>query len=84
MLLKIVLAVFGSGARGGFMNNRQQGKKQAGNRPMNSIDQNKQFKAVSNILGLNKNQREQLHRKIKGQAFGFNELLEFARDLFGL
>lgn len=35
------------------------------------------------ILGLTRDQQQQLHREIAGQDYGFQEILETAKDMFG-
>jgi hypothetical protein len=38
---------------------------------------------VVKILGLNKDQRKQLHLEITGQNMGFQEILQQAKEMFG-
>lgn len=51
--------------------------------PGNNQAQNKQFKAVVNALGLDKNQARLLHEEISGEGLGFHEIMERAQDMFG-
>ena len=52
-----------------------------GNAPGNNQAQNKQ---VDNLTkGLNKNQKEIVHREITGEGLGYHEIAEVIKDLFG-
>ena len=51
--------------------------------PGNNQAQNKQFKDVVRILGLNKSQSRQLHDEISGENYGFNQILQIGQDMFG-
>ena len=86
LLLRLNLIFFGggTGGGGGFRGGRHLGRRQKKNTPMNNQEQNKQFKAVVKELGLDKGQKRQLHDEISGQGFGYREILDTARDMFGL
>ncbi|MEX3812879.1 hypothetical protein AB3X96_21860 [Paraburkholderia sp. BR13439] len=51
--------------------------------PRNDQAQNGQFKAVVRALGLNKDQAQRLHRETSRQGFGYHEMLERGREMFG-
>jgi hypothetical protein len=51
--------------------------------PANNQAQNKQFADVARLLRLNKDQQTLLHEEISGQNYGFQEILNAARDMFG-
>jgi RHS repeat-associated protein len=51
--------------------------------PGNNSAQNKQFRDACTKLGLNKDQRNRLHREISGQGMGFHEILQTGKDMFG-
>ncbi|WP_175976716.1 hypothetical protein [Burkholderia sp. BCC1047] len=51
--------------------------------PGNNQVQNKQFKAVVKVIGLNKRQARLLHEEISGEGLGYHEILERAQDMFG-
>ncbi|CAG9264025.1 conserved hypothetical protein [Burkholderia diffusa] len=51
--------------------------------PRNNQAQNKQFKAVVKVLGLNPSQARQLHEDISKQGLGYHEMLERGQDMFG-
>ncbi|NTJ44997.1 DUF4150 domain-containing protein [Agrobacterium larrymoorei] len=51
--------------------------------PGNNRAQNAQVDAVCRILKLTKDQRQMLHREIGGQNYGFQEIMECAKDMFG-
>jgi len=44
---------------------------------------NKQVRDVATALGLNKSQRQQLHREISGMEYSYREILQIAIDMFG-
>ncbi len=50
--------------------------------PGDPARQNKQFRDVCHMLGLNQDQRELLHREIHGENCTFRELLERAMEMF--
>ncbi|RYG99568.1 MAG: hypothetical protein EON58_03475 [Alphaproteobacteria bacterium] len=54
-----------------------------GGTPGNNQAQNKQFKDVIRILGLNKSQARRLHDEITGQDFDFHEMLEVGKQFQG-
>ena len=82
-LLPMNLSFFGGGAGGGgFRSNRRLGRRQRGDTPMNNKKQNEQIDAIVRMLGLSKKQRKRLHKEISGQGFGFQEILQLARELF--
>ena len=86
VLIPLSLTFFGGGGgggRGGFRGARRLGRRQQGNTPMNNSRQNAQFNAVVRALGLNKDQQRELHDAISGRGFGFREILDLARDMFG-
>jgi RHS repeat-associated protein len=49
--------------------------------PGNNQAQNAQVKAVVRILGLTPGQRQQLHREISGQNYGFQEILRIGQEI---
>jgi hypothetical protein len=51
--------------------------------PRNNQAQNKKFRAVARLLRLNKDQQTLLHEEISGQNYGYREILNAARDMFG-
>jgi hypothetical protein len=51
--------------------------------PGNNQAQNKQFRAVARLLRLNKDQQRLLHEEISGQNYGYQEILNAARDMIG-
>jgi hypothetical protein len=51
--------------------------------PGNNQAQNAQMNAIVRTLGLTKDQRQQLHIEISGQNYGYLEILEIARGMFG-
>lgn len=51
--------------------------------PGNNQAQNKQFKAVVRVLGLDKYQARQLHEEISKQGLGYHEMLQRGQDMFG-
>lgn len=53
-----------------------------GNTPRNNQAQNKQFRDVSNKLGLSKQQQRELHEAISHEGMGYQELLQFVQELF--
>jgi len=83
IFIAINLSFFGGGnGGGGFRSNRQLGRRQHGNTPMNNQRQNEQTEAISRRLGLNKDQQRELHDMVTGQGLGFQEILQLAIDLF--
>jgi len=52
------------------------------NTPLNNQNQNEQFKEVCKRLGLNKSDMRRLHDEITGMGLGFDELLDYAKNLF--
>ena len=56
--------------------------RQKGDAPRNNKAQNKQIDAVVRELGLNKKQRRLLHEEISGEGYGYQLLLEIAKDMF--
>ena len=57
--------------------------KQKKGTPGNNQAQNKQFRDVVKKLKLNKEQQRELHDEITGQNYGYQEILETAKDMFG-
>lgn len=55
-----------------------------GKTPRDHEKQNKEFEEVSRQLKLSKKQQEELHREIGKQGYDFKELLEIAREMFGI
>jgi len=49
---------------------------------LNNQNQNEQFKEVCKRLGLNKSDMRRLHDEITGMGLGFDELLDYAKNLF--
>ena len=55
------------------------------NRPGNNKRQNKQFKDAMKELGItNKDQMRRVHNKIKGRNMGYNDLIEFIKQVLNL
>lgn len=71
----------GGGGRGGFRGTRG-GKRQHGRTPMNNQAQNAQTNAVASKLKLTPAQKRVLHDYISGQGYGYQEILEIAKELF--
>lgn len=71
----------GGGGRGGFRG--QGGRRQRGNTPMNNRAQNAQTNAVASQLGLTPKQAHELHDAVTGQGWGYREILEEAKKMFG-
>jgi len=98
ILLRMSLSFFGGGGgggfgrgggrggsqRGGFHNALQLGRQQVGNTPMNNREQNRQTRDVANRLGLNEDQRDRLHDLVHGQGWGYQRILQEAREYFGI
>ena len=57
--------------------------RQKGNAPRNNQAQNEQIDAIVSKLGLNKKQRRLLHDEISGEGYGYQDLLQIAKDMFG-
>lgn len=57
--------------------------KQKNGTPGNNRAQNKQFRDVVKKLKLNKEQQRELHDEISGENYGYQEILETAKDMFG-
>ena len=76
----VVRGMGGGGGRGRF---ERMGRSR-GNTPRSNKAQNKQFEAVAKKLKLTKKQQQQLHRECGHQGWGYQELLEVARDMFGI
>jgi hypothetical protein len=51
--------------------------------PGNNQAQNAQVRAIVVELGLDKDQRQQLHAAISGQGYGYHEIRQIAIDMFG-
>jgi hypothetical protein len=51
--------------------------------PGNNQAQNRQFRAVVKVLGLNQRQARLLHEEITGEGLGYHEILERAQGMFG-
>jgi hypothetical protein len=51
--------------------------------PGNNQAQNAQVNSIVRVLGLNKDQRRQLHDEITGQNLGYQQILKIAKDMFG-
>lgn len=45
--------------------------------------ENKQVTDIAVLLGLNKDQRQELHREISGMGYSYHQILEIAKDMFG-
>ena len=58
--------------------------KSKGRTPQNNQDQNAQFEAAVNKLGLSPKESDILHRLISGQGYGYQEIIEFAANYFNL
>lgn len=56
---------------------------QKGNAPRSNQAQNKQFDAVVAALKLTRDQAQLLHYEVTGQGYGYKEMLQIARDMFG-
>ena len=74
----------GGGSGGGFQTGRRAGRRQQGRTPMNNQAQNRQFNDVVRELGLTRSQAQRLHQEISGQGLGFWDIMQVARDMFGL
>lgn len=59
------------------------GRRQHGKTPMNNQTQNAQTKAIANQLKLTPAQRRILHEEVTGRGYGYQEILEIAKELFG-
>lgn len=70
----------GSGSGGKFFRRTY---KQHGKTPMNNQAQNKQTDSVAKTLKLSAKQARTLHDEVSGQGYGYQEILEIAKDLFG-
>lgn len=57
--------------------------KQKKGTPGNNQAQNKQVRDIVKKLKLNKRQQRELHDEISGQNYGYQEILETAKDMFG-
>lgn len=75
----VISAGFGGGGAGG----RSRIGRSRGNTPRNNQTQNKQFRDISKKLGLSKQQQRVLHEAISHEGMGYQELLQFAQELFG-
>ena len=83
--IPIYLSFFGGGGGGGgFRGGRRLGRRQHGDTPMNNGRQNEQTNTVARQLGLNPEQKRELHDLVSGQGWGFQRILEEARIHFGL
>lgn len=69
----------GGGAGGGFFKGS---RKQHGKTPMNNQAQNKQTNNIASKLKLTPKQARILHDEITGQGYGYQEILEIAKELF--
>lgn len=58
--------------------------RQNGNTPRNNRKQNEQVDKVVKELRLDKRQRRQLHNEITHQGYGYQEIFEIAKNLFGI
>jgi len=83
LFLSINLSFFGGGGGGGFRGGRGGGRRQQGKTPMNNQAQNRQFNAVVSELKLTKKQSQQLHREISGNGYGYQEIKDIAKGMFG-
>lgn len=72
-----VICGYGSGGGGRTSMGRSRGKT-----PRNNQKQNGQTDAVAQKLGLTKDQQRELHDLVHGQGWGYQEILEFARQWF--
>ncbi len=69
--------------KGSFSGGKAKMGKAKGNMPGNNQVQNKQIDDISNTLGgLTKAQRRQLHDEISGQGYGYQEILQIAKEMF--
>lgn len=66
----------------GFGGGRSRMGRNRGNTPRNNQAQNRQFRDVARKLGLTKQQQRDLHRAIHHEGMGYQELYEFAQELF--
>lgn len=74
----------GRGAGGGGFRGTRGGKpRQHGKTPMNNQAQNKQTNDVARQLKLTPKQARELHDTVTGQGYGYQEILELAKDMFG-
>jgi len=90
LFISLSLMFFGGGGGGGrFRGRRQQQRRpQQGSTPGNNRDQNRQFRDAVNQLQsegihLTRDQRTELHRAIGRQGFGFWEIVEMGRAMYG-
>ena len=74
----------GGAGGGGFRSNRRLGRRQNRNTPMNNQKQNEQTDSIASQLRLSKKQKRELHNAITGQGLGFQEVLQLAREMFGI
>ena len=58
--------------------------RQKGNTPKNNQAQNKQVRDIEKKLGLTKDEVRELHDAITGQGYGYQEILDLAKDMFGI
>lgn len=74
----------GGGGGGGGFRGTGGGKprRQHGKTPMNNQAQNKQTNDVARQLKLTPKQARELHDAVSGQGYGYQEILEIAKDLF--
>ena len=49
----------------------------------NNQQENKQVRDIATQLGLNRSQRQALHREISGMGYNYHQNLEIAKDMFG-
>ena len=86
-LLPMNLSFFGGGTGGGGFRHQRK-RRQTGNTPGDNKKQNKQFDdAVRQLakegIELSQKQIRQLHDAISRQGFGFWDIVEMGRNLFG-
>ena len=71
----------GGGGGGGRFRGTKGGRQRKGT-PGDNRKQNEQTKSVARKLHLSKKEQEQLHRLVKWQDFGYQEILEHAIEWF--
>lgn len=73
-----IITGYGGGGGGSSRMGRSRG-----NTPRSNQAQNKQFRDLAKKLGLTKDQQRQLHDAISHQGMSYQEILNFAQDIFG-
>lgn len=74
---------FDAGKSGFSTGNREKMGRVQGNMPGNNQAQNEQVRSLCNKYNLTKDQKEVLHREIGGQGYGYHEIEDVIKELFG-